>query len=162
MKQKPNAPSSLFSPLSALMREIEETIADLYRENDVKGVRPRFSMALIALVKHGAMTIRDLAGFCRVTHAAMSQSVKAMKAAGLVTTKPGQDARSVVVSISDRGRSVAPFLEAEWNATEAMLAELDSELPYPLTKVIEDVRGRLARKSLKTRLADHMPGIDSR
>jgi len=149
-------PQSLFAPASALLREIDETIAALYRDNRVSGVRPRFSMALIGLADHGPMTIRDLAGFTGVTHAAMSQSVKAMKSSGLVKTETGPDARSVVVSLSDKGRSAVPFLEAEWDATEAMLAELDAGLPYPLTSVLADIREQLAQEPLRARLDRHM------
>lgn len=149
-------PKSLFSPVLTLMQEIEEAIAALYRDNDVAGVRPRFSMALIGLADHGPMTIRDLAVFTGVTHAAMSQSVKAMKGAGLVRTETGRDARSVMVGLSEKGRSVVPFLEAEWDATEAMMAELEAEIPYALTQVISDIRDRLAVESLPERLARHM------
>ncbi|MBP2155780.1 MarR family winged helix-turn-helix transcriptional regulator [Erwinia rhapontici] len=156
MKQEPVLPHSIFSPVSAFLREIDDTIADLYRANDVAGVRPRFSMALIALADHGPMTIKALAQACRVTHAAMSQSVKAMNEAALVKTKPGQDARSVLVELTERGHSVIAFLIAEWNATEAMIAELEAELPYPLTKVIEDIRVKLETRSLQERLGGHM------
>lgn len=162
MKQEPITPHSILSPVSALLREIDDTIADLYRAHDVAGVRPRFSMALIALADHGPMTIKVLARACRVTHAAMSQSVKAMKAAALVETNPGQDARSVLVRLTERGHSVIPFLMAEWNATEAMIAELEAELPYPLTKVIEDIRVKLATRSLRERLAGHMAELQGK
>jgi DNA-binding MarR family transcriptional regulator len=156
MKSEPTLPHSILSPVSALLREIDDTIAELYRANGVAGVRPRFSMALIALADHGAMTIKDLARACRVTHAAMSQSVKAMSEAGLVETSAGRDARSVLVDLTEKGRSAIPFLKAEWNATEAMIAELEAELPYPLVRVIQDIRARLATRPLQDRLADHM------
>lgn len=149
-------PKSLFSPISAILKEIDEAIAALYRKNDIAGVRPRFSMALIGLNDHGSMTIRDLAHFTGVTHGAMSQSVKGMKAAGLIKTAPGKDARSVLVTLSEKGRDAVPFLEAEWDATEAMLAELNAELPYPLTQVISDIRGRLSQEPLQDRLTRHM------
>lgn len=149
-------PHSLFSPVSALSREIEETISELYRVEGVEGVRTRFSMAVIGLADHGPMTIRDLAKFTRVTHGAMSQSVRAMKTAGMVETKTGEDARNVVVDLSGRGWEAIAFLKAEWAATEAMLAELDAELPYPLTRIMEDVRGRLDQEPLRERLARHM------
>ena len=125
-------------------------------DEGVEGVRPRFSMALIGLADHGPMTIRDLAAFTRVTHGAMSQSVRAMKAAGMVDTRTGEDARSVVVDLSGKGRDAVAFLKAEWDATEAVLAELDADLPYPLTRVMNDVRARLDRESLRDRLARHM------
>ncbi len=113
-------------------------------------------MALIGLADNGQMAIRDLATFTGVTHGAMSQSVKAMKNGGLVSTKPGEDARSVVVGLSDKGRDLVPFLEAEWDATEAMLTELEAELPYPLTRVISDINDCLSREPLKDRLRRHM------
>lgn len=152
----PEMPRSLFGPVSALSREIEEAIAALYQDEGVEGVRPRFSMALIGLADHGPMTIRDLAAFTRVTHGAMSQSVRAMKAAGMVETRTGEDARSVVVDLSGKGRDAVAFLKAEWDATEAVLAQLDADLPYPLTRVMNDVRARLDRESLRDRLARHM------
>lgn len=149
-------PRSRFSPVASLLREIEEAIAALYGEHRVAGVRPRFSMALIGLADYGAMTIGDLARFAGVTHAAMSQSVRAMKTAGLVETRAGKDARSVMVGLSPEGRAAVPFLEAEWDATEAMLAELESELPYQLTTVVADIRVRLEREPLRDRLRRHM------
>lgn len=149
-------PQSLFSPASALLREIDEAIATLYRDNLLTGVRPRFSMSLIGLADHGPLTIRDLADFTGVTHAAMSQSVKVMRSAGLVETETGKDARSVIIRLSDKGRSVVPFLEAEWDATEAMLAELDAELPYPLTKVVADIREKLTAEPMRDRLNRHI------
>ncbi len=156
MKPEPALPLSILSPVSALLREIDDTIAELYRANGVAGVRPRFSMALIALADRGAMTIKDLARACRVTHAAMSQSVKAMSETALVERSAGQDARSVLVDLTEKGRSAIPLLKAEWNATEAMIAELEAELPYPLAKVIQDMRIKLATRSLQDRLAVHM------
>lgn len=149
-------PRSLLSPLSLLLRELDEAIGVLYHDNEVDGVRPRFSMALIGLADHGPMSIRNLAEFTNVTHGAMSQSVKAMKTAGMVMTEPGQDARSIVVSLSDKGKSAIAFLEAEWDATEAMLAELDADLPYPLTRVISDIRSRLDQEPFQQRLARHL------
>lgn len=151
-----NKPRSLFAPVSALSRELEATIAALYRDEGVEGVRPRFSMALMGLAERGPMTICDLAALAQVTHAAMSQSVRAMKDAGMVETRAGADARSVVVDLSERGRAAIPFLEAEWDATEAMLAELDADLPCPLSVVMADIRERLDREPMQDRLARHL------
>lgn len=149
-------PPSLLAPVTSLSREVEGAIAALYEAEGVEGIRPRFSMALIGLSDHGPMTIRDLATFTGVTHGAMSQSVKAMHKAGLIETRAGEDARSVVICLSETGRRAVPFLEAEWDATEAMLAELDADLPYPLTRVMEDIRVRLEHESIADRLARHM------
>lgn len=135
---------------------MDEDIARLYAEQGVAGVRPRFSMALIKLHYLGPMTIRDLAGEVEVTHSAMSQTVTAMRRHGLVDTTLGQDARTREVALSDRGRALVPFLEAEWRATEQAIAQLEAEVPYPLTQVVRDLAAALDRHSFHDRIADHL------
>jgi hypothetical protein len=55
-----------------------------------------------------------------------------------------------------------PFLEAEWRATEAAVAELEAEVPYPLTAVVRDLGGALARRSFYDRILGHLPTGDLR
>ena len=52
---------------------------------------------------------------------------------------------------------VAALLSAEWRATEATITELEAELPYPLTRVAEDIRSALACKSFHARITGHLP-----
>ena len=44
----------------------------------------------------------------------------------------------------------------EWRATEATITEIESELPYPLTRVAEDIRAVLASKSFHDRITDRL------
>lgn len=130
-------------------------IAEVYERLGIRGVRPRFSMALIFL-ESGPLSIRELAREVDVTHSAMSQTVTAMREAGLVQSAPGADARSRVVSLTDAGRSLVPRLRAEWDATETAIAELEAEVPYPLTQVIADLSAALDRRSFADRVAAHL------
>jgi Transcriptional regulators len=130
-------------------------IAEVYTRLGIEGVRPRFSMALIFL-EAGPRSIRDLAREVAVTHSAMSQTVTAMRTAGLVESSPGADARSRIVSLTDAGRSLVPRLRAEWDATEAAVTELEAEVPYPLTRVIADLNAALDRRSFADRIAAHL------
>jgi DNA-binding MarR family transcriptional regulator len=147
--------SSALRPLRHLLEAMDADIARLYVELGISGVRTRFTMALIRLHHLGPMTIRDLAAQIEVTHSAMSQSVTAMRQHGLVTTTRGGDGRTRVVALTDRGRRAVPLLEAEWRATEAAFAELESELPYPLTQVVRDMTAALDRRPFHDRLLDH-------
>ncbi len=143
---------SHWRPLRILQRDLDDEIARLYDERGVAGVRPRFAMPLIRLGRHGPMTIRQLAETLDVTQSAMSQTVSAMRRERLVATVPGADARTRQVTLTERGTALVPFLEAEWRATERAVAELDAEIPYPLTQVVRDLRAALARESFHDRL----------
>ena len=143
-------------PVRRLFDEMDADIARLYAEHGVSGVRTRFTIALIRLHHRGPLTVKELAEQVEVTHSAMSQTVTAMRAAGLVETAPGRDARNRQVALTAEGRALVPFLEAEWRATEDAFDELQAELPYPLTRVIEDMAGALRRRPFLDRIRDHL------
>jgi DNA-binding MarR family transcriptional regulator len=146
---------SLWRALRAVLNEIDGDIARLYDERGVHGVRPRYTMPLIRLAHAGgAMTIRELAAATKVTHSAMSQTVRALQREGLVRTRAGADARTREVVLTKRSRDLVPFLEAEWRATEQALAALEAEIPYALSQVARDLQAALDRRSFHDRLAD--------
>jgi DNA-binding MarR family transcriptional regulator len=143
-------------PLRQLLDAMDADIARLYTERGITGVRPRFVGPLIRLGRRGGMTIRQLTESLDVTHSAMSQTVAALRRAGLVTTAPGADARTREVVLTERARALLPFLEAEWRATEQVVAELDAEIPYALSQVVRDIEAALARRSFHDRIADKL------
>ncbi len=143
-------------PLRNLLSSMDEDIARLYPDRGVTGVRPRFSMALIRLHHLGPMTVKDLAGQIDVTHSAMSQTVTVMRAKGLVETSAGDDARTRLIALTQRGRALVPFLEAEWRATEAAWAKLEAEIPYGLMRVVDDLAAALQRRPFGERILDEL------
>jgi DNA-binding MarR family transcriptional regulator len=143
-------------PLRLLLAALDDDIARLYAESDIEGVKPSFVMELIRLHHQGPMTITELAESVQRTHSAMSQKVAAMRAAGMVQTTTGADARSKEVSLTPRAAAVVDRLVAEWQATEATVAEIEAELPYPLSQVVSDIQEVLARKSFHDRIADRL------
>jgi len=152
---EPDDPSEegLWRPLWALFREMDGDIARLYREAEIEGVRTTWVGELLRLDRRGPMTIRELADSMGHSHSALSQKVAAMRAAGLVDTLPGEDARTKRVTLTDRARSVVGRLAAEWRATERASRELEAELPYPLSQVVQDMRQALERRSFHDRIA---------
>jgi DNA-binding MarR family transcriptional regulator len=118
-------------------------------------VRPRYAYPLIRLAHTGPLTIRELAESLGRTHSAISQTLAGMRREGLVDSEPGEDARTRRITLTDRGRSIIPFLEAEWRATERAIAHLDDEvMPHSLSRAAIATREALRRHSMKDRISD--------
>jgi DNA-binding MarR family transcriptional regulator len=147
---------SRWRPLRLLLGEMDDDIARLYDEAGVAGLKPSYVMDLLRLNARGPMTISELAESVQRTHSGTSQKVAAMRAAGLVRTLPGRDARSKKVALTPKARRIAARLAAEWRATEASLAELEAEIPYPLSRVVTDIQAALEHKSFHDRIAEKL------
>jgi DNA-binding MarR family transcriptional regulator len=144
---------SLWRPLRLLQAAMDADIGRIYAEAQITGLKPSFVMELIRLQARGPMTITELAASVQRTHSATSQKVAAMRAAGLVRTVPGTDARSKKVTLTAKSRRITGRLAAEWRATEAATAELEAEIPYPLSRVVTDIETALQRTSFHDRIA---------
>ncbi|MEV4890868.1 MarR family winged helix-turn-helix transcriptional regulator [Nonomuraea sp. NPDC055795] len=142
--------------LRLLQARMDEDIARLYTEARIDGLKPSYVMELIKLHLRGPMTIKELAEAVQRTHSALSQKVAAMRRAGLVETVTGADARSKQVMLTDRATAMIDRLMAEWRATESALAELESEIPYPLGQVVLDIERALERRSFHDRIAEKL------
>ena len=151
----PNDPTeqSRWRPLRLLQDSMDADIARVYAEAQIGGLKPSWVMELLRLHARGPMTITELAESVQHTHSAASQKVAAMRAAGLVRTTPGADARTRKVTLTPRARRLAGQLAAEWRATEAAIAELEAEIPYPLSRVVTDIAEALRRASFHDRIA---------
>ncbi|MER6016385.1 MarR family winged helix-turn-helix transcriptional regulator [Streptomyces bluensis] len=157
---EPQAPDptqqSLWRPLRLLQASMDADIARIYSEGRIEGLKPSFVMELLRLHACGPMSIRELAESVDRTHSALSQKVAAMRAAGWVRTVAGDDARSKKVTLTDKARRVIDRLAAEWRATEAAVAEIEAEIPYPLSRVVTDIEQALERKSLHDRITEKL------
>ena len=147
---------SRWRPLRLLQAAMDTEIARIYAEAQIRGLKPSFVMELLRLHARGPMTITELARSVQRTHSATSQKVAAMRAAGWVRTTAGSDARSKKVALTAKARRVIGRLAAEWRATEAAVAELETEIPYPLSRVVTDIEEALRRKSFHDRIADKL------
>lgn len=144
---------SRWRPLRLLQEAMDADIARVYAEAGVPGLKPAWVMELLRLHARGPLTITELAVSVQRTHSALSQKVAAMRAAGWVRTAEGPDARSKRVMLTAKADRVVARLAAEWRATEAAVAELEEEIPYPLSRVVTDISEALRRKSFHDRIA---------
>lgn len=142
--------------LRLLRQRMESDIARIYDEAGFEDFRTSWVMEILRLRARGPMTITELAASVQRTHSALSQKVAAMRAAGLVRTTQGADARSKTVALTPKARRIADRLAAEWRATEAALARLEDEIPYPLSRVVCDIEAALERRSFHDRIRDEL------
>lgn len=147
---------SRWRPLRILLDAMDADVGKVYAAQQVSGLKPSFVMELLRLHARGPMTITELADSVQRTHSAMSQKVAAMRAAGLVRAVPGADARTRQIALTAKARGIAALLAGEWRATEAALAELEAEIPYPLSRVVSDIQAALRRRSFHSRILDHL------
>lgn len=148
--------ASAWRPLRLLQGRMDADIARVYAERNIDALKPAFVMELLRLHARGPMTITELAESVERTHSAMSQKVAAMRTAGWVRTVAGADARSKRVTLTAKAKRVVDRLAAEWRATEAAIAELEAEIPYPLSRVVADIEDALHRKSFHDRIAEKL------
>jgi DNA-binding MarR family transcriptional regulator len=147
---------SRWRPLRLLQAAMDAEIARVYAEAQIHGLKPSYVMELLRLRARGPMTITELARSVQLTHSAASQKVAAMRAAGWVRTTAGSDARSKKVTLTAKARRVTGRLAAEWRATEAAIADIEAEIPYPLSRVVTDIEETLQRKSFHNRIAEKL------
>ena len=135
---------------------MDADIAQVYAEARIDGLKPSYVLELLRLHASGPMTITELARSVQHTHSGTSQKVAAMRAAGLVRTVPGADARSKQVTLTAKSKKLVELLAAEWRATEAAVAEIEAEIPYPLSQVVTDISEALRRKSFRLRMTERL------
>jgi DNA-binding MarR family transcriptional regulator len=157
-EERPPDPTeqSLWRPLRLLQAAMDADIARIYAEEQITGLTTSMVMELLRLHARGPMTITELAESVQRTHSATSQKVAAMRAAGLVRTTPGTDARTRKITLTAKGRRIIGRLAAEWRATEAAVAEIEDEIPYPLSRVVTDIEAALRRKSFHDRITEKL------
>jgi DNA-binding MarR family transcriptional regulator len=143
-------------PLRVLLAAMDADIARVYAEAQITGLTPSMVMDLLRLHARGPMTIKELAESVQRTHSATSQKVAAMRAAGLVRTTTGADARTKKIILTAKARRIIGKLAAEWRATSAAVAEIENEIPYPLGRVVTDIEAALRRKSFHDRITENL------
>ncbi|HEY6312084.1 MAG TPA: MarR family winged helix-turn-helix transcriptional regulator [Streptosporangiaceae bacterium] len=152
----PTEQQSTWRPLRLLLAAMDGDIARIYAEAQIAGLTPSMVMELLRLHARGPMTITELAESVRKTHSATSQKVAAMRAAGLVRTTTGADARTRKIALTAKARRIIGKLAAEWRATEAAVADLEHEIPYPVSRVVTDIEAALRRKSFHDRITERL------
>lgn len=137
--------------LRLLLDLLDDGVIALYSELGLDGFRPRYTPILRHVAAEGPSSIRDLARAIDVTHSAASQTVAQLAKEDLVTLSPGADARRRIVHLTPKAEALLPAMAREWEATNAAVAELEAELPYPLSRLVDETLEALRRRPMPDR-----------
>lgn len=142
-----------------LIELLDTAVGQTYAEAGLD-YRPRYTPLMRALRDSDGLAIGQLAEAAGITQPAATQTIALMQKDGLVSAHAApEDARRKLIRLSAKGRKMLPALETCWAATNAASKALESELPYPLSDLIEaaitaldqqpmDARIQLARQTL--------------
>lgn len=144
----------LVTQLRALLEGMDADIGLALADLGLVDYRTRFSAVIRRVDADGPCPIRELADAMGVTHSAASQTVAEMERRGLLELTPGSDARHRLVRLTRRARRLLPAIDAEWDATELASAALEAELPYPLSRLVDELAAALEHRRFRDRIAD--------
>ncbi|MFP2906974.1 MarR family winged helix-turn-helix transcriptional regulator [Pyxidicoccus sp. 3LFB2] len=146
--------AGLGTQLRHLIELLDGAVSEAYAQEGLD-YRPRYTPVMRALLEREPLTIGQLATAARITQPAATQTVALMVKEGLVAVKAEpDDKRQRLVHLTDTGRKLIPRLQACWRATEGAAAELDAELPTPLSQVLESAILALEARPFGVRIAE--------
>lgn len=152
-----HGPELLGTRLRHLLDVLDGEIAAVYADLGLTGFRPRYASAVRALAVSGPASVGEIAKAVGVTHSAASQTVAHLVQDGLVDLAPDpSDQRRRLARLTARAEALLPVLEAEWTATAEAAGALEEELPYPLSRLVEETLEALARHPLRARVRERM------
>lgn len=144
----------LGTQLRHLLELLDGAVSDAYAQQGLE-YRPRYTPVMRALLVREPSTVGQLAEDAGITQPAVTQTVALMAKEGLVSVRsaPG-DKRQRLVHLTDAGRELLPRLQACWRATAGAAAELDAELPTPLSLTLAQAIAALEAKPFGVRIAE--------
>ena len=151
MTQAPGLGTQLRHLIASLDGDVQQIYAALGER-----FRPRFFPIVQSLLQHGACGVNALAQATGVTQPAATQTLAEMAKLGLVTLSPGRDRRERKAELTDDGRRLAERLCPVWDAVEGAAAELDAELPSPLSATLAGALAALDRTPFRERVEKRM------
>jgi DNA-binding MarR family transcriptional regulator len=107
------------------------------------------------LIAAEPLTVGQIVKTAQVTQAAVTQTIGLMANDGLVrVTQGNDDGRQRFVSLTDRGRRMIKKLQQCWDATAMAHADLERELGFSLSTVLDQAITALEHKPYLTRIRE--------
>ncbi len=145
---------TLGTQLRHLIDLLDSAVSAAYKDAGLS-YRPRYTPVVRALMDRDSLTIGQVAEIAVITQPAATQTVALMIKQGILSAKSGQeDGRQKLIRLTAKGRALLPNLTLCWQATAMAANSLDAELPFPLSRVLENAINALTRKSYGTRISE--------
>lgn len=149
----------LGTQIRRLIELLDGDVEAIYQQNlpnDAPEYVPRYTPIMKALASGEPTSIKTIAAQSSISHSAASQTMSKMKQLGLVDTRVDVDSRYRLVYLTAAGEKLLPALQQQWQATTKAAIQLDRELPYPLSQMLEEAIEHLEAKPFKNRIEDMM------
>lgn len=150
----PASQLGLGTRLRLLLARLDGELAELYK-SEGHPFRPRFYPVFQLLMQREQASVSEIAGHLQVSQPAATQTLAEMKRLDLVTYAAARDRRERVVKLTPHAIDVAEELQPLWEAVGRAATQLDQELSYPLSAILDEANLALARKSFPDRIAEH-------
>jgi len=141
----------LGTQLRRLLALLDGDVQTIYEELGFP-FRPRFYPVTRLLLEVGSESVSGIARLTGVTQPAATQTIREMRALGLVRVSAGEDRRARRVSLTDKGIRLAAEMRPIWEAVERAAAALESELPAGLAPVLDAAIAALDREPFGRRI----------
>ena len=142
----------LGTQLRHLVELLDGAVAEMYRREGIH-YRPRYFPVMQALTSHGPLSITGIAQAAGITQPAATQTVALMVREGLLaSTQSEADSRQKVIKVTSHGEDLLPRLQACWDAVAAAANVLDSDLPFPLSELLDLAIEALKHNSFDSRI----------
>jgi DNA-binding MarR family transcriptional regulator/GNAT superfamily N-acetyltransferase len=145
---------ALGSRLRRLSDRLMGSVAEVYRVTDLD-FEPRWFPLYRLLADRGPATVGEAARELGLTHAAVSQTARAMAARGMIAgEKDSGDERRRVLSLTDDGRSLLPKLCDLWSDIEDSVSEMVAYSGLDILAAVEGLEQADDARRLCQRVAD--------
>lgn len=111
-----------------------------------------------ALLKQEPASVTHIAALAGITQPAATQAITLMVREGLLCVETNlKDSRQRTIWLTPFGRELVPRLEAVWTATNIAADDLDADLPYPLSRLLDLAIEPLTREPFSARINRSRP-----
>ena len=122
-------------------------------EQDGLSHRPRYFPVMRALVEQSPLSVTQIANKSGITQPAATQTIALMIREGiLISNQDADDSRQKLIEMTPYARSLLPRLQDCWGAVTQAANRLDSELPFPLSQILDLAIQALTKESFDTRI----------
>lgn len=143
----------LGTQLRLLLAQLDGELTEVYKAEGHQ-FRPRFHPVFQLLLESKEASISEVANHLQASQPAATQTLAEMRRLDLVSYVAGCDRRERIVKLSPCGIELAKRLRPTWDAVRRAAVQLDDELSYPLSAILDEALIALRHKSFPDRIAE--------
>lgn len=143
----------LGTKLRLLISQLDGELAGLY-ERRGQQFRPRFFPVFQLLLAREQASVSEIAGHLQASQPAATQTLAEMKRLNFIAYGAGRDRRERIVKLTPHALDLTQDLQPIWDAVERAASQIDDELSYPLSAILDEALAALARKSFSDRISE--------